>query len=190
MDPRERFWDHTSAITKSKGDPSLIQVDSLQLSLSICVCRAVILAQPMMPLPDAKGFDSETEMNRFGWLLTGNEDDMFAIHGGCGFSKMLLYQFSQVTFLAAKLRQEGKGTYSYMYAEELLAELLSMRQFNPESLSDRKSWEAAKQHRPVIDWVREQSQYYVIDNADEMTDVTAEAWRFAAMIYLQCRALR
>lgn len=190
MDPRERFWDRTSALTKPSRDIKMIQVDSLQLSLSICVCRAVILAQPLMPLPDSKGFNAESETDRFGWLLTGNENDMFAIHGGCGFSKMLLYQFSQVTFLATKLRQEGTRTYSYLFAEALLAELLSMRQFNKESSSDRNTWEAAKQQRPVIDWVREQPQDYLIDQRDEMTDVTAESWRFAAMIYLQCRALR
>lgn len=181
-DTRDRFW---------KRDTRKAQLDSLQLSLSICVCRNVILAQPLMHLPDPQTFDSTSEMDRFSWLLTGSEDDMFAIHGACGFSKMLLYHFSQVTLFAAMSRQADNEDISSIFAEQLLKGLQEMRQYSKESIApERNTWEAAKLAEPVIEGVRQRPEDYVIVDRHEMTDVTAEAWRFAAMIYLQCRALR
>jgi hypothetical protein len=140
----------------------------------------------MMPLPSAKSFDPTKEASRFGWLLYGKEDEMFAIHGGCGFSKKLLHVLSQITYCAARLKQESESPVPPMTARFLLQELQEMRQWNDES----GSWERAKAGPQTIEWVRTVPDNYIIDDSNVMTDVTAEAWRLAALVYLQCRALR
>lgn len=61
-----------------------------------------------------------------------------------------------------------------------------MRQWSTESAT----WECAKSGPPVIDWVRSRPENYQIDSNASMTDVTAEAWRLAAILYLQCRVFR
>lgn len=72
-----------------------------------------------------------------------------------------------------------------MTAHYLYRELLEMRQWSSES----EGREAAR-CGPVIEWVRSQSEGYQIDTNASMTDVTAEAWRFAAILYLRCRVFR
>ncbi|EFY90455.1 hypothetical protein MAC_03449 [Metarhizium acridum CQMa 102] len=174
--------DHGSRFWKSSN----VQSSSLRNSQSIIVGRAVILAQPLSSLPPPHKFDAQQEASRFGWLLYGTEKDMYQIHGGCGFSKKLLHVLNQVTYCAARLQQEPESPVVPMTADYLYRELLQMRQWSPES----KSWEAAQSGLSVIDWVRSVPENYQIDTNAFMTDVTAEAWRFAAIIYLQCRVMR
>jgi hypothetical protein len=158
----------------------------LRTSQAIIVGRAVILAQPMSSLPPSSQFDSQKEASRFGWLLYGTEKDMYEIHGGCGFSKKLLHVLSQVTYCAARLQQEAESPIVPITAHYLCNELLKMRQWSPES----KTWEAAQSGSSTIDWVRSQPEDFEINTNADMTDVTAEAWRFAAILYLQCRVFR
>ena len=146
----------------------------------------MILAQPMMALPSPKDFDPENEASRFGWLLYGTEEEMYAIHGGCGFSRKLLHIIGQVTYCAARLQQDGGSPVAPMTAQFLLKVLQEMRQWSNETVS----WGRAKTNPPTIEWVRNQAEDYEINTSKAMTAVTAEAWRFAAMVYLQCRALR
>ncbi|KIE03540.1 hypothetical protein MAJ_00071, partial [Metarhizium majus ARSEF 297] len=174
--------DHGSRFWRSSN----VQSSSLRNSQSIIVGRAVILAQPMSSLPPPRKFDAQKEASRFGWLLYGTEKDMYQIHGGCGFSKKLLHVLNQVTYCAARLQQEPESPIVPMTADYLYRELLQMRQWSPES----KSWEAAQSGPSVIDWVRSLSENYQIDTNAFMTDVTAEAWRFTAIIYLRCRVMR
>ncbi|KAG5956385.1 hypothetical protein E4U58_006629 [Claviceps cyperi] len=166
--------------------PSNVQTSALRISQSVIVGRAVILAQPMSPLPSPEEFNVEREASRFGWLLYGTERDMYQIHGGCGFSKKLLHILSQVTYCAARLRQDAESPVVPMTADYIQQELLGMRQWSPES----QDWEAVKTSHAVIEWVRQQPPGYKIDNNPSMTDVTAEAWRIAAMLYLLCRVFR
>ncbi|CAM1502062.1 Fc.00g040460.m01.CDS01 [Cosmosporella sp. VM-42] len=161
-DPGGRFWRDNN-----------VQLSNLRISQSIIVGRAVILAQPMMALPSPNTLDPEQEARRFGWLLYGTEKDMYEIHGGCGFSKMLLHTMSQVTYCAARLQQEPKSTIVPITAKYLLRQLQNMRQWSSES----RPW-AMVQHRPAtIDMVRTKPDDYIIDTDQDMTDVTAEAWR-------------
>ncbi|RGP66204.1 hypothetical protein FLONG3_8933 [Fusarium longipes] len=176
-DPGRRFWNDNN---------SNIQYDPLRISQSIIVGRAVILAQPMMELVDPKSMNPETEANRFNWLLYGTENDLFEIHGGCGFSKKLLHTMSQVTYCAARLQQEPESTIVPITARYLLRTLTDMRQWSREG----KSWEECRQHPQTITWVRAYEENVVISSKEDMTDVTAEAWRIAALIYYQCRLLR
>ncbi|SPJ85320.1 uncharacterized protein FTOL_11101 [Fusarium torulosum] len=174
-DPGGRYW---------KNDN--VQYDELRISQSIIVGRAVILAQPMMALPSPATMNPETEASRFSWLLYGTETDLFEIHGGCGFSKKLLHTLSQVTYCAARLQQEPESTIVPITAKFLLRELSTMRQWSREG----NDWQEAQKVPQTIDWVREKADDVIIDSNKDMTDVTAEAWRIAAIIYFQCRLLR
>ncbi|KAF5006538.1 hypothetical protein FDECE_7107 [Fusarium decemcellulare] len=174
-DPGGRFWKDSN-----------VQYSDLRISQSIIVGRAVILAQPMMELPSPATLNPEVEASRFGWLLYGTGKDMFEIHGGCGFSKKLLHTMSQVTYCTARLQQEPESTIVPITARFLHRELLEMRQWSREGIT----WEVAQNRSQTIDWVRKKPDDNVIDSNQGMTDVTAEVWRLAAMIYLQCQLLR
>jgi hypothetical protein len=174
-DPGGRYWNNDN-----------VQYDELRISQSIIVGRAVILAQPMMALPSPATMNPETEASRFSWLLYGTETDLFEIHGGCGFSKKLLHTLSQVTYCAARLQQEPESTIVPITAKFLLRELSTMRQWSREG----NDWQEAQKVPQTIDWVREKADDVIIDSNKDMTDVTAEAWRIAAIIYFQCRLLR
>ena len=162
-----------------------MQSSSLRISQSIIVGRAVILAQPMSPLAPPHRFNARPEASRFDWLLHGTDKEMYKIHAGCGFSKKFLHVLSQITYCAARLQQEPERPIVPMTAHYLYRELLEMRQWSSES----EGREAAR-CGPVIEWVRSQSEGYQIDTNASMTDVTAEAWRFAAILYLRCRVFR
>ncbi|KAG7407983.1 hypothetical protein Forpi1262_v018081 [Fusarium oxysporum f. sp. raphani] len=174
-DPGGRYWKDNN-----------VQYNELRISQAIIVGRAVILAQPMMALPAPDTLNPEAESHRFSWLTYGTEKDMYEVHGGCGFSKKLLHHMSQVTYCAARLQQEPKSPIVPMTAKYLLRALTEMRQWSREG----KDWELARKHPPTIDWVRDKADDVIIDSNQIMTEVTAEAWRIAAIIYYQCRLMR
>ncbi|KAG5946086.1 hypothetical protein E4U53_006633 [Claviceps sorghi] len=174
--------DHGSRFWRTSN----VQTSALRISQSVIVGRAVILAQPMSPLPRPDEFDAAKEASRFGWLLYGTEKDMYHVHGGCGFSKKLLHILSQVTYCAARLHQDAESPVVPITADYIRRELLNMRQWSPES----QDWEDVKDSAAVIEWVRRQPPGYKIDENPTMTDVTAEAWRIAAVLYLLCRVYR
>ncbi|KAL7951701.1 fungal-specific transcription factor domain-containing protein [Trichoderma barbatum] len=177
IDEGSRFW--------SKSN---IQLSSLRISQSIIVGRAVVLSQLMTTLPSPSTFDPEKEAARFGWLLYGDMRDMYEIHGGCGFSKKLLHSMSQISYCAARLYQDPESSVIPLTAQFLLSELLDMRQWS--SAQGSLPWEEAKTQPQTIEMVRAAPEGFVIELASHMTEVTAEAWRIAAVVYLQCRALR
>jgi hypothetical protein len=174
-DPGTRFWHANN-----------VQLSSLRISQSIIVGRAIILAQPMMPLVHPRDLKPQKEATRFDWLLYGTESEMFEIHGGCGFSKKLLHAFGQITYCAARMHQEPESPITPMTAQFLLRELETMRQWS----SEASNWEGAKGAPQPIEWIRTAPEGFKVRDHDSMTTVTAEAWRLAAVIYLQCRALR
>ncbi|EXK78861.1 hypothetical protein FOQG_16491 [Fusarium oxysporum f. sp. raphani 54005] len=161
------------------------QCGSLRISQSIIVGRAVILAQSMEALPAPNTMNPEVESDNFRWLTYVSKEDMDEIHGGCGFSKKLLQVMSQVTYCAARLQQEPKSEVVPITAKFILRKLEDMRQWSREG----KDWETAQNGCPTIEWVREVDGMK-IDSSQIMTEVTAEAWRIAAIIYYQCRLLR
>lgn len=114
---------------------------------------------------------------------------MFAIHGACGFSRIVLFRISQARLFAALSRKESYEGITDIWAERILLDLQELRQFSEES-TDRNTWETAKKGEAIIAKVRQKPENYVINDRHEMTEVTAEAWRITAMIYLLCRALR
>lgn len=140
----------------------------------------------MSPLPSAKFFNAQEEVARFGWLLHGTNEEIYQIHGGCGFSRKLLHILSQATYCAARLQQEAKSTIVLMTAKYLYQELRDMKQWSPEC----GTWEVANSESSFIKWVDSQPKGYQIETNAEVTRATAEAWRLAAILYLQCRVFR
>ncbi|KAL7924811.1 fungal-specific transcription factor domain-containing protein [Trichoderma austrokoningii] len=177
IDEGSRFW--------SKEN---IQLSSLRNSQSVIVGRALILSQLMTPLPSPRTFDPVKEANRFGWLLYGNNQDMYEIHGGCGFSKKLLHCMSQITFCSARLNQCPESPVVPITIQYIFSELLDMKQWSNLPLST--PFEDTQTHSQVIEWIRAAPEGYIVGNTTEMTEATGEAWRVTAIIYLQCRALR
>ena len=175
-------------------------MSSLHNAHCIMIGRGIILSQTMMALPAPANFDVEQEAARFGWLLYGSRADMYEIHGGCGFSRKLLHIFSQITFCAARLQQERESPFIPMTAEYILRELGELRQWSkpPTEIKDNDipegpapfDWESAKTRQSTIKWVRSLPMDFYVSSSKDMTDVTAEAWRIAAIIYLQFRVLR
>lgn len=140
-----------------------------------------------MMLPDPETMDPKAESARFGWLLYGTKEDMYEIHGGCGFSKRLLHILSQVTYCAARLQQAPKSLVVPTTARFLEEELERMRQWSREGTNGDLVQDL--EHQP-ISWIRETSDDFQVSSAPQMTETTAEAWRLAAVLYLQCRLLR
>lgn len=139
-----------------------------------------------MALPSPEELRPLKESSRFGWLLYGNEDEMYEIHGGCGFSKKLLHSMSQVTYCAARLQQEPTSAIVPITARYLHDELANLRQWSSETVP----WTEVQKNPQTIEWVKEKPAGYILSTHQEMSEVTAEAWRLAAIIYLQCRLLR
>lgn len=174
-DTGERYWKRSN-----------MQVSSLRIAQSIVVCRAVIISQPMMELTKPEDFMPVKEAERYDWLLDDTLQGMVEIQGGCGFSKKLLLVFNHITYLSALMQQEPRSFLTPITIQHEQAKLERMKQWSPET----RSWEEASRLPQHIEWVRGVKAGYKIDDGQEMTEVTAECWRIAAMIYLQCRALR
>ncbi|KAK2591012.1 hypothetical protein QQS21_011305 [Conoideocrella luteorostrata] len=141
-----------------------------------------------MPLPSPENFDGRLEAKRFGWILQDSSwNEWYKIHGGCGLSRRLLHLVSQITYCAARFHQYPETFTTPTTVEYLERYLKEMRQWNGESTTD---WEAAKMNPPEIDMIRTLPEGYVISSSNAMINATAEAWRIAVIIYLQCRLLR
>jgi hypothetical protein len=66
-----------------------------------------------------------------------------------------------------------------------MKELREIRQINPEGVQSH----VAVGRQPIED-IRKKPTTYVITTREEMTEVTAEAWRITIIAYLQCRFWR
>ncbi|POR33514.1 hypothetical protein TPAR_06299 [Tolypocladium paradoxum] len=160
-DAGSRFWRYPNEL-----------VSPLRISQSAIVGNAAILAQCLMELPVQ---DVIGEVARFGWLLSGTRRDMYEIHGTCGFSRKLLHMISQITYCAARLQQDSDSPVIPITAQYLLRELVELRQWSREG----RDWATVMSEPAVIEKVRGLPQGYLIDSLEDMTTVTAEAWRIA-----------
>ncbi|KFA81329.1 hypothetical protein S40288_08308 [Stachybotrys chartarum IBT 40288] len=163
-----------------------VQFSSLRISHCVVVGRHVILSQSLAALPSPAKFDPQYESARFDWLLFGSKAATYEIHGGCGFSRRLLHLVGQITYCAARLRQQQDSIVVPVTAQFLQEELREMRQWS----SEISTWEEAVHGRSPLDSVRSLPPGFIIQHSAQMTAITAEAWRIAAMLYLQCRLLR
>ncbi|KEY71594.1 hypothetical protein S7711_06055 [Stachybotrys chartarum IBT 7711] len=163
-----------------------VQLGSLRNSHCVVIGRHIILTQSLTALPSPAEFDPQYESARFDWLLYGSKAETYEIHGGCGFSKRLLHLVGQITYCAARLQQQEDSIVVPVTAKFLYKELREMRQWSPEI----GTWEDAFDGRSPLELVRSMPPGFIIRHSAQMTAITAEAWRIAAMLYLQCRLLR
>ncbi|OHX01260.1 hypothetical protein CSPAE12_00064 [Colletotrichum incanum] len=178
-DPGHRYW-----------NPVNIQPSEAQTGNMIIAGRAAILALPMSPLNLAA-----TENRQFAWLLQGSEHDVHRIHGGCGMSPKLLHRFSQITHMSAFLSADPEDSEFIITAgaDTLLEELGNLRQWTETSSSSATSRPDSSRNTPhprdLMPSIKLDKHGLIMDR-DSMTEVTAEAWRLAAIIYLRCRLER
>lgn len=163
-----------------------MQISSLRIAQSIVVCRAIIISQPMMELTKPQDFIPENEAHRYDWLLDDTKQGMVEIQGGCGFSKRLLLIFNFITYFSAVLRQDPRNFGAPVAIDHELTRLRKLKQWSREATSYERAIESP-QH---IEWIRELPEGSLIRDRPTMTTVTAECWRIAAILYLQCRAQR
>ncbi|OHE90521.1 hypothetical protein CORC01_14190 [Colletotrichum orchidophilum] len=182
-DPGHRYWNAVN-----------IQPSETQMGNMIIAGRAAILALPMAPL-DSRN----TEKRQFAWLLQGSELDAHRIHGGCGMSPTLLHHFSIITHLAAWLWEDpdNNGFYMNPGVKTLHEKLSKLRQWtqpasespSPSATSRSDQSRDISDPSSLLDNIK-RNEYGLITDAESMTEVTAEAWRLAAIIYLRCRLER
>ncbi|KXH59409.1 hypothetical protein CSAL01_08662 [Colletotrichum salicis] len=178
-DPGHRFW-----------KPTNIQPSDTQMGNMIIAARAAILALPMAPLA------SSNTREQFSWLLQGTEPETRRIHGGCGMSPILLSRFAQITSLAAWLWEEPSSSdflmpWSIKKISDSLGILHQWTQPAAESPSSSATIRS-DQSRDLLDQRTlgdriKRNEFGLVTDAESMTEVTAEAWRLAALIYLRCR---
>ncbi|KAK1994997.1 hypothetical protein LX36DRAFT_583312 [Colletotrichum falcatum] len=179
-EPGHRYW-----------DPVNIQPSEAQMGNMIIAGRAAILALPMAPLDLAA-----TDDRQFAWLLQGSEHDVHRVHGGCGMSPKLLHRFSQITHMSAFLWANPEDSEFVIKpgADKLLEELRNFHQWtdaaSPSSPSRPANFRDNNLYpRDLLSSIR-LSKHGLIMDRKSMTEVTAEAWRLAAVIYLRCRLER
>ncbi|ROT36574.1 hypothetical protein SODALDRAFT_282398 [Sodiomyces alkalinus F11] len=169
-DPGHRYWNAEN-----------IQTSHAWVANTIISSRAAILALPMAPLDPAN-----TGGQQFQWLLShGNEAEARRIHGACGFSPRLLHRIAQVTHLAALLEEDPDSVTIPEVATAILKELHNLRQWSEINPRGHDSTDALLAHCDK----RLGPSGVVVDRAS-MADLTAEAWRLAAIIYSLCRLYR
>ncbi|KAF6813820.1 hypothetical protein CSOJ01_04385 [Colletotrichum sojae] len=171
-------------------DNDNIQPSDARVGNTIIASRPAILALTMTPL------HAVDMTQKFEWLLQGSELSKSRIHGGCGMSPALLHHFFLITQMAAFQRSDPVDS-------EMVTEPLAFR--TRDELKQLCQWyEHENEHDPdsvtrvSID-VRTIRKLLDSDHLDAhgainskpgMTASAAEAWRLAAIIYLQCRVLR
>ncbi|KAF5526323.1 hypothetical protein CGCA056_v003627 [Colletotrichum aenigma] len=169
-------------------DPVNIQPSDARVGNAILASRAAIFALPMMPL-----MLENTKDKQFVWLLQGSELNTSRIHGGCGMSPSLLYQFAQITHLAAltHLDPVDSSFFAGPMALRMLHDLLGLSQWY-----EFERATGVTKVKVDVDTIAgllrsgHLDAHGAINSKEGMTASTAEAWRFAAIIYLQCRLLR
>ncbi|KAI8710506.1 hypothetical protein NCS52_01567700 [Fusarium sp. LHS14.1] len=173
--PGGPFWENVA-----------VQRSHLRDALSVIVGRGLIFSQLLAPLPDADLFNPPEQATEFNWLLFGNERETLEVHGGCGLSTRLMHSIARVSYCVSCLMQKPESTVFQMTPEYLLLDLETTRQWSREY----KSWEMAEESPQPIEWIRSRSNIMMTESKEEVAEVTAEAWRITAIIYLFCRLLR
>ncbi|TDZ16922.1 hypothetical protein Cob_v009999 [Colletotrichum orbiculare MAFF 240422] len=168
-------------------DAANIQPSAARVGNTIIASRVAILALPMMPL------DISNNGKHFGWLRQGPEVNIYRIHGGCGMSPALLSHLSQITHFAAMLHHDPIDTefVAVQAAQATLTRLLTLPQWYEHETSADCVRRVSLDARTVGELLSHHlDEHGAIKTNEGMTASTAEAWRLAAIIYLQCRVFR
>ncbi|KAI8710306.1 hypothetical protein NCS52_01583100 [Fusarium sp. LHS14.1] len=161
------------------------QRSDLREAMSAIVGCGVISSQLLAPLPNANSLNLPEQEKEFDWLLFGNEQETLEVRGGCGLSTSLMHRIAHVSFCVSCLVQNPESIVFQQTPEHLLRGLETTQQWSREY----KPWEMAEASQP-IERIRSRSTIMIAESKVEVAEVTAEAWRITAMIYLLCRLLR
>lgn len=129
-----------------------------------------VLFELMASFPSPPMVNPEIEVSKFNWILLGTEEDLREIHEVCGISRKMLHLIGQVTYCSARLQQEPRSIVVPITAKYLNRGLFETQQ---RTVSMRKQKDDVRN-----------------DPKQTTTNLATEAWRIAAVIYLQCRLLR
>lgn len=164
-DPGYRYW-----------KPCNVQSSAARLSNANMAAYVDIMSQPLTPLTE------QITDNCHPWLLEGQKKETVTINGGTGVSPKLLHIFGQITHLCVML---GKDEHSRMIvhgADGVEKVIIGLRQRSDLS-------EGYDSPEALLASNRLDNQGQVTTPA-EVTDLTAEAWRQAALLYIRCRFYR
>jgi hypothetical protein len=78
--------------------PENVQSATARVSNTITIGRVAVLALLFSPLDL-----SNTNNEQFGWLLYGNSDEIYRIHGSCGFCPKIMHAFVKITHFSAQM---------------------------------------------------------------------------------------
>ncbi|PNH42702.1 hypothetical protein VD0002_g10098, partial [Verticillium dahliae] len=169
-DPGHRYW-HVNNVQPSDA----------RVANTVITSRAVVLALPMTRLNKAS-----SDSTHFQWLLLqSTEENSRKIHGACGCAPRLLHRFALITHLAALIEEEPESIVLPVGADAVAEELNEFRQWSELNRESHSSVEALLRNCDL-----QLNPQGIVTNKASMTDLTAEAWRLAAIIYLHCRLSR
>lgn len=164
-DPGYRYW-----------KASNVQSGAARIALANRVAFVEILTLPVSPL----AVNRQARLN--GWLVEGDKRETYKIFGGTGLCPRLLHMFAQISQLCARA-VEDPNSQVYLEAAKVIHERLGrLRQWS--EISD--GYQSAEE---LFDSCTLDSSSHV-QTVAKVTELTAEAWRTAAQIYLVCRFFR
>jgi Fungal specific transcription factor domain len=166
-DPRQRYWETNN-----------IQCTTARKSNANMLAYVDILSQPLTPLGEQ---DLE---NLHPWLLEGGREEALTIYGGTGVSPKLLHVFGQITELCVMLGKDLKSTMLVHGADGIQRVIKNLRQTSEAS----EGYSSPEDLLAATELNLDSSG--LVNNEKDVTDLTAEAWRQAALIYLRCRFFR
>ncbi|RSL78767.1 hypothetical protein CEP52_017604, partial [Fusarium oligoseptatum] len=154
-------------------------------TLSVIASCGLLFSQLLAPLADADPLNLPEQATEFDWLRFGNDQETLEIRGGCGLSTRLMHRIAHVSYCVSYLMQKPESIVFQMTPEYLLRGLETTQQWSREY----KPWEMAEASQP-IERIRSRPTVMIAESKVEVAEVTAEAWRITAIIYLLCRLLR
>jgi hypothetical protein len=164
-DPGYRYWEQCN-----------VQCSAARLSHANMLAYVDIMSQPLTPL------QQQDLDNCHPWLLEGQKKDTLTIHGATGVCPKLLHIFGQITHLCVMLGKDPESKIIPHAANGFERVILGLRQRSDISegyVTADALLKACKLNDAGL-----------VETAEEVTDLTAEAWRQAALLYLRCRFYR
>jgi Fungal specific transcription factor domain len=164
-DPGYRYWEQCN-----------VQCSTARQSNANMLAYVDILSQPLTPL-------AHQDLDHcHPWLLEGQKKETLTINGGTGLCPKLLHIFGQITHLCVMLGKDPESTMLRHGGDGIERVIMGICQSSDLS----SGFTSAK---PLLDTcvLNEIGQ---VETEAEVTNLTAEAWRQAALIYLRCRFFR
>jgi hypothetical protein len=121
--------------------------------------------------------------NLHAWLLEGTEKETLTIQGCHGLCPKLVHVFGQITYLTQYMARTPEGARMVTLGVQAIEEtILALRQRSEIS-----------EGFPTTDLLLQSCRLDhdgLVQTPEEVVNLTAEAWRQTALIYLRCRFYR